>query len=179
MLEADNAAARRCGCSGRATGWSGTSPTAPTPRPTTGSTLGGAAAPLAGPLAAAAGRRLAGAGAVARPPARARWSPSRSRSSCAPWSRPRAAAASTAAPATAPHAAGVLVERHPAPAAEALRLPRGTADETLVAAVAARTGRDPREVHDLLRPTRPAPKDAQLVELGQRLLELEDEVRTP
>ena len=62
--------------------------------------------------------------------------------------------------------------------AESLQLPRGTTVETLAAAAAARTGRDPREVLDLLG-NPPVTKDSQLVELGQQLIELENEVRGP
>ena len=60
-----------------------------------------------------------------------------------------------------------------------LRLPRGThARDASLAAAAARTGRDPRAVHELLGTTA-VTNDSQLVELGQRLTELENEVRTP
>ena len=80
------------------------------------------------------------------------------------------------------HAARVLVGATRRRLLEALSLPRSTPTETLVLAVAARTGRDPHDVHDLLTGSLPgtgAKKDAPLVGLGQRLLELEDEVRTP
>ena len=57
-----------------------------------------------------------------------------------------------------------------------MQLPRGTTVETLAAAAAARTGRDPRAVLGLLG--HPAvTNDSQLVELGQQLIDLENEVR--
>ena len=76
------------------------------------------------------------------------------------------------------HAAAILVGAARRRLIEALRLPRGSSVDILAAAAASRTGRDPREVFDLLRDPVVA-KDSQLVELGQRLLELENEVRTP
>lgn len=76
------------------------------------------------------------------------------------------------------HAAAILVGATRRRLAESLRLPRGSTIDILAAAVAARTGRDPREVLGLLGD--PAVmKDSQLVELGQRLIEIENEVRTP
>ncbi len=76
------------------------------------------------------------------------------------------------------HAARILVGAARRRLAEALQLPRGTSIETLAATAAHRTGRDPRTVLDLLGD--PAvTKDSQLVELGQQLIELENEVRTP
>ena len=76
------------------------------------------------------------------------------------------------------HAAAILVDAARRRLTESLQLPRGSSKETVAAAVAAHTGRDPREVLDLLG--NPAVvKDSQLVELGQRLLDLENEVRTP
>lgn len=76
------------------------------------------------------------------------------------------------------HAATVLVDASRRRLAEALRLPRGATSESLVMAVAARTGRDPRAVHELL--TVPlVGKDSALVELGRRLTQLENEVRAP
>jgi len=76
------------------------------------------------------------------------------------------------------HAAGILVVAARRRLTEALQLPRGSSLDILTAAVAARAGRDPREVLDLL--SGPAvEKDSQLVDLGQRLLELENEVREP
>ena len=80
------------------------------------------------------------------------------------------------------HAARVLVAATRRRLLEVLGLPRGTPTETLVVAVAARTGRDPHDVHDLLTGSllgTATKKDTPLVGLGQRLLELEDEVRTP
>ena len=76
------------------------------------------------------------------------------------------------------HAAAILVRAARRRLSESLQLPRGTTVETLAAAAAARTGRDPRAVLDLLG--NPAvTKDSQLVELGQQLIKLENEVRTP
>jgi hypothetical protein len=76
------------------------------------------------------------------------------------------------------HAALILVAAARRRLIEALQLPRGTPVETLAAAAAARTGRDPRAVLDLLG--NPAvTKDSQLVELGQELIQLENEVHTP
>lgn len=76
------------------------------------------------------------------------------------------------------HAAAILVGAARRRLTELLQLPRGSSTEILAAAAAARTGRDPREVFDLLG--EPAvTKDSQLVELGRRLIELEDEVHTP
>lgn len=76
------------------------------------------------------------------------------------------------------HAAAVLTEATRRRLLEVLRLPRHTPTPTLAAAVAARTGRDPRAVHDLLTAS-VVPKDTRLVELGQQLIDLENEVRTP
>jgi hypothetical protein len=74
------------------------------------------------------------------------------------------------------HAAVILVGAARRRLAESLQLPRGSTTDILAAAAAARTGRDPREVLGLLG--EPAvTKDSQLVELGQRLIELENEVR--
>ena len=76
------------------------------------------------------------------------------------------------------HAAAILLEAARRRLTEALQLPRGSSVEIVAAAAAAHTGRDLREVLHLLGD--PAVmKDSQLVELGQRLLELENEVRTP
>jgi len=76
------------------------------------------------------------------------------------------------------HAAAILVGAARRRLTEALQLPRGTTVETLAGAAAARTGRDPYAVLALLGD--PAvTKDSQLVELGQQLIELENEVRTP
>jgi Domain of unknown function (DUF4350) len=76
------------------------------------------------------------------------------------------------------HAAAILVDAARRRLTESLQLPRGSPVEIIAAAAAAHTGRDPREVIDLLGDPAVA-KDSQLVELGQRLLELENEVRTP
>jgi uncharacterized protein DUF4350 len=76
------------------------------------------------------------------------------------------------------HAAAVLVEASRRRLTEVLRLPRGTSLEGLVLAVAARTRRDPRAVHEMLAVPLVG-KDSQLVELGQRLTQLENEVRAP
>jgi hypothetical protein len=76
------------------------------------------------------------------------------------------------------HAAVILVGAARRRLVEALRLPRGSSVDILASAAASRTGRDPREVLDLLRDPVVA-KDSQLVELGQRLLDLENEVRGP
>lgn len=74
------------------------------------------------------------------------------------------------------HAARILVGAARRRLTDALQLPRGVSVETLAAASAARTGRDPRAVLYLLGD--PAvTKDSQLVELGQQLIELENEVR--
>ena len=59
---------------------------------------------------------------------------------------------------------------------ERLRLPSDAPRAQVAAVVASRTGRDPREVEALLAPPLPA-RDSQLVELGRRLQDLEDEVR--
>lgn len=76
------------------------------------------------------------------------------------------------------HAGVILVRASQRRLNQTLRLPRDSGIETLAAAVAARTGRDPREVLALLG--EPAvTKDSQLVELGQRLNALENEVSTP
>lgn len=76
------------------------------------------------------------------------------------------------------HAATVLVEASRRRLAETLRLPRGSTADAVVTAVAARTGRDPRAVHEMLAVPLVG-KDSQLVELGQRLNQLENEVRAP
>jgi hypothetical protein len=76
------------------------------------------------------------------------------------------------------HAAAVLVEASRRRLTELVRLPRGAPLDTLVGAVAARTGRDPWTVYEMLSVPLIA-KDSQLVELGQRLTQLENEVRAP
>ena len=74
------------------------------------------------------------------------------------------------------HAAAILVDAARRRLIEALQLPRGTTVETLAVAAAARTGRDPRAVLGLLG--HPAvTNDSQLVDLGQQLTDLENEVR--
>ena len=74
------------------------------------------------------------------------------------------------------HASAILVDSARRRLIEALQLPRGTTVERLAAAAAARTGRDPRAVLGLLG--NPAvTNDSQLVELGQQLIDLENEVR--
>ena len=74
------------------------------------------------------------------------------------------------------HAAAILVDSARRRLIEALQLPRGTTVETLAAAAAARSGRDPHAVLALLG--HPAvTNDSQLVELGQQLTDLENEVR--
>lgn len=76
------------------------------------------------------------------------------------------------------HAGAVLVDASRRRLVETLRLPRRTTLDSLVGAVAARTGRDPREVYELLDVPLIG-KDSQLVELGQHLTQLENEVRAP
>jgi hypothetical protein len=76
------------------------------------------------------------------------------------------------------HAAAILVGATRRRLVESLQLPRETSLQTLAGTAAARTGRDPREVYDLLAGP-PVDKDSQLVELGQRLLRLENEVSAP
>ena len=75
------------------------------------------------------------------------------------------------------HAGRILAEATRRRLEQSLRLPPGSTPETLVAAVAARTGRDPRAVHQLLADP-VVDTDTRLVDLGRRLIELEDEVRT-
>lgn len=74
------------------------------------------------------------------------------------------------------HACAILVGAARRRLIESLRMPRDSSTETLVAVVATRTGREAREVLGLLG--EPAiTKDSELVDLGQRLIELENEVR--
>ncbi|KQT93727.1 hypothetical protein ASG49_01725 [Marmoricola sp. Leaf446] len=73
------------------------------------------------------------------------------------------------------HAATALVTATRRRLHARLRLPTDAPLEALVAAVAARTGRRTDEVTALLRPPSPT-DDTQLVDLGQRLHDLEDEV---
>lgn len=74
------------------------------------------------------------------------------------------------------HAAQVLAGATRDRLVERLRLPSDAPRAQVAAVVASRTGRDPREVEVLLAPPLPA-RDSQLVELGRRLQDLEDEVR--
>lgn len=74
------------------------------------------------------------------------------------------------------HAAAILTRAARRRLTESLQLPRGTTAEALAAAVATRTGRDPQAVLDLLG-NAAVTKDSQLVELGQQLIKLENEVR--
>ena len=74
------------------------------------------------------------------------------------------------------HAARVLVAATHARLAARLRLPTDATRSEVAAAVATRTRRDPREVEARLAPPPPA-RDSQLVELGRRLQDLEDEVQ--
>ncbi len=76
------------------------------------------------------------------------------------------------------HAAGVLATATRRRLGVALRLPAGTPLATLVGTAAARSGRDPGEVAALLSPPLIV-KDSELVDLGQQLTRLENEVRTP
>lgn len=62
--------------------------------------------------------------------------------------------------------------------ADLLALPPDAPVPEVVVAVAARTRRDPHEVHRLLTPARVA-TDSDLAELGRQLLRLEDEVHIP
>jgi hypothetical protein len=76
------------------------------------------------------------------------------------------------------HAALILVGAARRRLTGTLQLPRGTTVETLAAAAAARTGRNPHAVLALLG--NPAvTKDSQLVALGQQLIDLENEVHAP
>lgn len=76
------------------------------------------------------------------------------------------------------HAAQVLSAATGRRLAAALRLPRDVGPPELVAALAARTGRDSGALHNLL--TAPAVgSDAELVDHGRHLLDLENEVRSP
>lgn len=74
------------------------------------------------------------------------------------------------------HAATILVDATRRRLTEALGLPARTATEAVADAAAARTGRDPREVRDLLLTTT-VPSNSRLADLGRRLVELENEVR--
>ena len=94
---------------------------------------------------------------VAGPPARARWPPNRSRSSCARWRRPAASDGSTGESGDRGHAAASLRRAARSRCAERLRLGSRTTPETLVREVARRTGRDPADVASLLDPRATAP----------------------
>lgn len=76
------------------------------------------------------------------------------------------------------HAAAVLVHATHRRLVEVLGLPRNSPPEVVAGAVAARTGRDPRSVHSLLR-VPPVGNDADLATLGRELADIEEEVRTP
>ena len=76
------------------------------------------------------------------------------------------------------HAAWILVGATRHRLAAALRLPPGAEAAQVAEAVAARTGRDPREVLSVLTPPVPT-TNARLVDLGRRLTDLENEVRQP
>ncbi len=75
------------------------------------------------------------------------------------------------------HAAAILVEATRRRLTETLGLPPRTRVEAVADAAAARTRRDPRLVRELLSTTT-VPTNARLAELGNRLIELENEVRT-
>lgn len=77
-----------------------------------------------------------------------------------------------------PHAAGILREATRRRLATRLRLPVSSAAHTLVLPVAQATGRDPRDVHDLLL-SRPVTDDATLTRLADDLAALEKEVHRP
>ena len=106
---------------------------------------------------------------VARPPARAAWSPSRCPSSSAPPRPPRAGPGSTAGPGPRPPRP-TRCARGPRPARAArLGLPRTRRPaDVVVAAVAARTGRDPAEVAALLYGRGTHRDDAALVPARRR-----------
>ena len=76
------------------------------------------------------------------------------------------------------HAAAVLVSATRRRITEMLGLPPRTRLDAVAHAAAARTGRDPRLVLELLSTTT-VPTNARLADLGSRLIELENEVRTP
>ena len=74
------------------------------------------------------------------------------------------------------HAAAILVAATRRRITETLGLPPRTRVEAVADAAAARTGRDPRLVRELLSTTT-APTNARLADLGSRLIELENEVQ--
>jgi hypothetical protein len=76
------------------------------------------------------------------------------------------------------HAAAILVQATRRRIGETLGLPPQTRVEAVADAAAARSGRDPRLVRELLSTTT-VPTNARLTELGSRLIELENEVREP
>jgi hypothetical protein len=76
------------------------------------------------------------------------------------------------------HAAEVLVSATRRRITEMLGLPPRTRLDAVAHAAATRTGRDPRQVLELLSTTT-VPTNARLADLGSRLIELENEVRTP
>lgn len=73
------------------------------------------------------------------------------------------------------HAASILRAATTDRAARLLRLPRGIAGPTLVATIAARTGREPDAVTEMLSGSRPA-DDAELLALARALTELEHDL---
>ena len=148
------------------------------PRRREGVSLSRLLPPWLGPGADPARRRESLAWCCGAAGGSVRWSPSRCRSSYGRRSRPgpRPDLPPHRRP---PHAAAVLVgaaRRRLDRGAAACR--RGTTSTPSPHAAAARTGRDPRAVLALLSTTT-VPTDAQLAELGSRLIELENEVRTP
>lgn len=77
-----------------------------------------------------------------------------------------------------PHAAAILREATRRRLAARLRLPVSSGAGALVLPVAGATGRDPRDVHDLLV-SRPVPDDLTLIRLADDLAALEKEVHQP
>lgn len=74
------------------------------------------------------------------------------------------------------HAASILVEATRRRLGTVLGLAPNSPPSAIISATAARTGRDPNELHDLLTTTT-VPSNALLADLGRRLQELENEVR--
>ena len=163
-----------------ATGWSGTSRRSTTSSATTASAWRPCCPTGCGPalwLVAIATIALL---RVARPPARARWRPSRCRSSSRPSRPPAAGAGSTARPATGrtppPCCAPPPGSAPPSGCASAPHPTR----TTLVRDLARHTGRPVAEVDALLGPPRRAPAtDHDLITLADQLAELDREVRRP